>query len=206
MRETAGKLNRGWLTIIGILALLLGVVGILLASGAAAGIASATGTGFEPAGPGETALPENAQSIFAPPVAAVILSVVAVVVGLLALAWLLAQLPKLHQAGTFRLNSGDNADGMTSCEPDVLSDAVEADVEQLDGVQAASALLRGSASQPDLTLDVGIDPRADVRAVIEQIHSSVVPDFETAVGVPLSRNAVLINVSNRPARDKAAVV
>lgn len=205
MRETAGKLNRTWLALLGVVALFLGIVGILLASGAAANLASTLGLGVEPAAPGDRALPEGYESVFAPTVAAVIIAASAVLIGLLVLGWLLAQVPKRHQARTFRLHAEDGVDGQTNCEPRVLTDAVEADAEQLPGVNAATALLRGSASEPELNLDLKVDPRADLRSIITQIHATVAPNLETALETPLRKTAVLVNVSARRGNDKAAV-
>ncbi|RJT74878.1 alkaline shock response membrane anchor protein AmaP [Arthrobacter cheniae] len=206
MRETAGKLNRTWLAIIGLVSLLLGISCILLASGAALGIAAATGVGVQPADPSDRALPGGFQDIFATPLAAVIVAALGVLVGLLALGWLLAQVPKRNQARTFRLHTDDAVDGQTNCEPHVISDAVEADVQRISGVNTATALLRGSASQPELNLDVKVDPRADVRSIIDQIHATVTPNLETALETPLRKTAVLVNVTNRRSRDKTAVL
>lgn len=206
MRETAGKLNRTWLALLGIIVLLLGVLGLLLASGAAAGITAALGLGVQPASPGDRALPDGFQDIFVAPIAAIIITVLAIIVGLLGLGWLLAQVPKRNQARTFRLHQEDGADGQTNCEPAVLADAVEADAEQLPGVTAASALLRGSASQPELNLDLKVDPRADVRSIIDQIHATVAPNLEAALETPLRKTAILVNVSARRGNDKAAVL
>lgn len=206
MRETAGKLNRTWLALLGVLALLLGIAGILLASGAAANLASTLGLGVQPAAPGDRALPEGYESIFAPSIAAVIVVIAAVLIGLLALGWLLAQVPKRHQARTFRLHTEDSVNGQTNCEPRVLADAVEADAEQLPGVNAATVLLRGSASEPELNLDLKVDSRADLRSIITQIHTTVAPNLETALETPLRRTAVLVNVAARKGNDKAAVL
>ncbi|WP_049829323.1 hypothetical protein [Arthrobacter sp. RIT-PI-e] len=204
MRETAGTLNRTWLAIIGVVALLLGTAGILLASGTASGLASSVG--LEPPAPGDPALPENFQDVFVPDTAAAIVAVVAVVVGLLALVWLLAQVPRRNQARTFRLHADDAVDGRTTCEPRVMASAVESDVERIYGVISAAALLRGSASQPELTLDVKIDQRADVRSIIEQIHAEVAPNLETALETPLRRTAVLVNIGASRGNEKAAVL
>ncbi|MBG6218234.1 hypothetical protein IWX75_002715 [Arthrobacter sp. CAN_A6] len=206
MRETAGKLNRTWLAIVGLVSLLLGAAGLLLASGAASGLAASTGIGVQPATPSDQALPEGFEDIFATTLAAVIVAGLAIVVGLLVLGWLLAQVPKRNQARTFRLHSDDGVDGQTNCEPRVISDAVEVDVERIPGVNAATALLRGSASQPELNLDIKLDPRADVRSIVDQIHATVTPNLETALETPLRKTAVIVNVTNRRGSDKTAVL
>ncbi|MHA7145568.1 Asp23/Gls24 family envelope stress response protein [Arthrobacter sp. TmT3-37] len=206
MRHTAGGLNRTWLAIIGLVALLLGLAGILLASGAAATLTSTINPGLQPAGPQERILPDGFQDLFASNGAAILVTIAAVLVGLLALMWLLAQIPKRQQARTYRLHAEDAVDGRTRCEPRVIADAVEADVEGIYGVTGASALLRGSASQPELNLDVKVDPRSDIRDIIDQIHSHVAPNLETALETPLRKTAVLINVSASKANNKAVVL
>lgn len=206
MRHTAGGLNRTWLLIIGLVALLLGLTGILLASGTAASLTSAVNPGLQPAGPRKRILPEGFQDVFASNGAAILVTIAAVIVGLLALAWLLAQIPKRQQARTFRLHAEDAVDGRTRCEPRVIADAVETDVEGIYGVTGASALLRGSATQPELNLDVKVDPRSDIRDIIDQIHSLIAPNLETALETPLRRTAVLINVSAPKTNNKTVVL
>ncbi|WP_049830321.1 alkaline shock response membrane anchor protein AmaP [Arthrobacter sp. RIT-PI-e] len=204
MRETAGALNRTWLAIIGILVLLLGAAGVLLASGLASTLAS--GAGITTPAPADRALPENFQGVFVPDTAAIIVAVVAIILGLLALGWLLAQIPRRNQARTFRLHADDAADGRTTCEPRVVADAVESEVEQIHGVISAAVLLRGSASQPELTLDVKADQRADIRSIIEQVHTEVVPHLETALETPLRKTAVLMNIGTARNNDKTLVL
>lgn len=206
MRETAGKLNRTWLALLGIIVLLLGVLGILMAAGAAAGLVQSAGLGLQVAEPNDRALPDGFQNVFATPAAPIILAALAVIVGVLALAWLLAQVPKRRQARTFRLHAEDSTDGQTNCEPAVLAHAIESDTESIHGVTGASALLRGSASQPELNLDIKVDPRADVRSILDQIHATVAPNLETALETPLRKTAVLVNVASARSNDKAAVL
>jgi hypothetical protein len=206
MRETAGRLNRIWLATIGLASLLLGTAGILLASGAAGGLAAASGIGILPANAGDTILPEGFQQAFAAPAAAATVTAGSVVLGLLVLGWLLAQVPRRHEAHTFRLHSEDSVDGHTNCEPRVICDAVEADVQRIAGVNTSTALLRGSASQPELTLDVKVGPRADISSINYQIHATVIPNLETALETPLRKTAVLVNVTTRRSNEKAAVL
>ncbi|RJT75117.1 hypothetical protein D6T63_18195 [Arthrobacter cheniae] len=206
MRDTAGRLNRTWLAIIGLLVLLLGVAGLLLASGAAATVTESLNAGFTPTQPTDTAVPTGLRDVFAADAAPLILAVLAVLVGILALLWLLAQVPRRHGARTFRLRTDDGAAGYTRCEPEVLAEAVENHVQRLPGVTGANALLRGSATETDLNINVRVDDRTDLQDLLHRIHTDVAADLETALETPLRKLAVLITVGNRQRNDKTAVL
>lgn len=206
MRETAGRLNRTWLAIIGLLVLLLGAAGLLLASGGAATVTESLNAGFTPARPTDTAVPAGLRDIFAADAAPLILTALAVLAGILALLWLLAQVPRRHSARTFRLHTDDGAAGYTRCEPKVLSEAVENHVQRLSGVTAADALLRGSSTETDLTISVKVDDHADLQDLLNRIHADVAADLETALETPLRKVAVLITVGNRQRNDKTALL
>lgn len=206
MRQTAGRLNRTWLAIIGLLVLLLGAAGLLLASGAAVTVAEALNAGFTPARPSDTVIPAGFDDVVATTAAALVLTALSVLVGLLALLWLLAQVPRRRPARTFRLHTDDGAAGYTRCEPKVLAEAVENHVLRLPGVTGADALLRGSASEPDLNLTVRVDDRADLQDVLHLIHTDVAADLETALETSLRTLAVLITVGNQQRDDRTAVL
>jgi hypothetical protein len=70
---------------------------------------------------------------------------------LLGLAWLLPQLRRSNAAKAYRLQD-DAVLGLTVCHPDVLTAAVEDDVETLPGVTRAQAVIRGAVDAPELTL------------------------------------------------------
>lgn len=206
MRETAGKLNRTWLATIGLLTILAGTAGILLSSGLAGSLAESSGIGISPVDPNEQVFPVAPSEALNTPLAAIIVTVVAALVGLLALAWLSAQVPKRHQGDTFRLHGKQGSDGYTLCDPKVLASAVESEAEALLGVASASAILRGSANEPELNLDIKMDDRAKVQDVIDSVHRQIAPNLEAALEVPLRRVAVLLNVTRRPSGDKTAVI
>ena len=46
-------------------------------------------------------------------------------------------------------------------------------------------LVRGTPEEPDLTLKVTVNARADIRAVVDRIQQAVVPDLALALGNPL---------------------
>lgn len=206
MRETVGKLNRIWLAIIGVLMLIAGVVGILLASGIARSVADSNDFGFKPAGAEESVFPRPPFEVLGSPVAAATVLVVAAIIGLLALGWLISQIPRRHQAGTFRLQPKEGRGGYTQCDPKSLASAVETETAELPGVTSATALIRGSANQPELNLDLKVDDRADIQDIIHRISKNIAPNLESALEAPLLKIGVIFNVANRPSKDKVVLL
>ena len=78
---------------------------------------------------------------------------------------------------------------------DVLTDAVEAQVKSLPGVNGASAVLRGSAERPDLTLRVTADDRTDISGLLVRLHDQVAADLGDALDTRLSRFGVQVEVA-----------
>lgn len=191
MRAHAGTTNRVWLTILGLLCLAAGVWILLLASGV-------LGRPEEPvlAGPPETLT----GSQYAPVTALV----AGLLLGLLGLWWLLAQIPRRRAAGEFRLQE-DPARGITVCNPPVLAAAVESATERIPGVRGATALVRGTPEEPDLTLKVTVSARADIRAVVDRIQQAVVPDLALALGNPLNSLGIQVEVGTRAGSADSAV-
>ncbi len=205
MRQTASRLNRTWLTILGVLLLLAGAAGLLLGIGQAAPLLSTTGVGWTPPSTDRHLFGSATASAFGLTWVVLVTAVVAVVVGLLALLWLLAQIPRTNAAKPFRLHD-DARTGLTRVEADVLTRAVEAQVKNLPGVNGASAVLRGSAAQPDLTLRVTADDRTDIAALLERLHHEVAADLGDALDTRLHRLGVQVEVSaTKSGRDHITV-
>lgn len=193
MRHSAGRLNRTWLAIIGLILALAGTAWLMVATGIL-----------------DTLLPAGLRSpeASAPPVAADpaslgsnqtvhgILIGAGVVLVLLALAWLAAQVPKRHQAGRYRIQQ-DASTGLTTLQPDVLQNAVNTEIESIPDVLHANSVLRGSASSPDLTIKVTLSSRADTQQVLTAIRKEAVEHFTTSLGAPLSRLAVEVDMETR---------
>jgi hypothetical protein len=194
MRQTASRLNRTWLTILGVLLLLVGAAGVLVSAGQAAPLLRSTGLGWTP--------PQTDRHLFGSATAdalaltwvVLLIALVAVVVGLLGLFWLLAQIPRTNAAKPFRLHD-DARTGLTRVDADVLARAVETQVKNLPGVSGASAVLRGSAAQPDLTLRVTADDQTDIAGLLERLHDQVAADLGDALDTRLHRLGVQVEVS-----------
>lgn len=189
MRQTAGTLNRTWLMILGILALAAGIALLLQAAGTLHTLANTP-----PAG--DKVIAGDLHSFFVQPWVVGLLLVLGVLIGVLALLWIIAQIPRKNAADTYRLHSG-GAEGRTLCDPSVLARAVEEQVNTLPGVVTSSALLRGTADDADLTLKVTVNDRADVRDLLRRLETSTLADLSTALEAPLQRRRLQIDVSGR---------
>ncbi|WP_375423018.1 hypothetical protein [uncultured Friedmanniella sp.] len=193
MRQTATALNRAWLSVVGLLTLLSGLAVVLIGTGLLAPLAAAARL--------EVSRPRPADRLFGAATAsalgltwvALLIAVLGVVVALLGLAWLVAQVPRTNSAKPFRLHD-DTAGGLTSCAPAVLADAVEAQIATLPDVQEASAVIRGTAQQPELTVKVTATDQADVPRLLEALQTQVATDLGGALDTRLARLGVQIEI------------
>jgi hypothetical protein len=192
MRQHAGALNRTWLVILGILALAGGVLILLIASGTLHAMNPTTVAAESPV------VTRDLHTAFGLASAAAIVMVAGVVLGTLGLLWILAQIPRRNTADRYRLHK-DPASGTTVCETSVLGSAVENQINTLPGVVGSSALLRGTATEPDLTMKVTVTNRADIQDVLHRINTKVIPDLSTALETPLRQTGIQLEVSGRNA-------
>jgi hypothetical protein len=192
MRQHAGALNRTCLVILGILVLAGGVLILLMASGTLHAMSPATVAAESPVVTGDL------HTVFGPASATAIVLVAGVVTGALGFSWILAQIPRRNPADRYRLHQ-DPASGTTLCEASVLASAVENQINTLPGIVGSSALLRGTAMDPDLTMKVTVNNRADIQDVLHSINTRVIPDLSTALETPLRRTGIQLEVSGRNA-------
>lgn len=190
MRQTAGTLNRTWLAILGILALAAGTALLLQATGT---LQTLAGTPPE----GQKVITGNLPAFSAQPWTIAALLVLAVIIGVLATVWIIAQIPRKNTADTYRLHA-DGHQGRTTCGPSVIASAVEDQMNTLPGVVSSSALLRGTATEPDLTMKITVNDRADIRELLRRVETTTLPDLVRTLEVPLQRCRVQIDVSGRP--------
>lgn len=189
MRQSAGTLNRTWLTILGLLAIIGGAALILQATGT---LHSLTDT----APSGDSVVTGDLHTVFAPSWVVAVMLAVGLILGVLGLLWMIAQIPRKNTAGAYRLHE-DGGQGFTTCDPSVLATAVETQIDTLPGVVTSSALLRGTAKAPDLTLKVTVNDRTDIQGLIHLIQTTTLPELSTALEVPLRRSRLQIEVSGK---------
>ena len=202
MRQRSGLLNRALLAVIGLVVLLAGIVAALIALGLLARITTAIGIGLGVPVTSSKVLGPGVGAFFDQPVAVGLLGVI---LGVIGLAWLMAQIPRTNAAKPFRLQD-DAARGLTICRADVLTDAVEADAEHLLGVVDASAVLRGTARQPELTLKVTVNDRTDIQRLLHSLQAETAARLVSAMETPLKHLAVQVHVTtSRPTADQITI-
>lgn len=193
MRQLAGGLNRGWLAVIGIVLLVVGVAGTLATTGVLGQLIAAAGVRWSGPAGGSPVVDGGAAGLLAQPVAVVALAVLGVILGVLGLAWLLAQIPRTNAAQPYRLHD-DAVTGLTVCPPDVLATAVADDIKSYAGVNAASAVLRGTSGAPELTVKVSADDRTDLRSLLTAIRTQAAANLSTALDAPLAHLGVQLDI------------
>lgn len=193
MRQTAARLNRAWLGVIGLLLVLGGLTVVLVGLGQLAAIGAAAGLSVDGPAPADRLAGTATTAALGVTWVIVVLAAVGVLLAVLALAWLVAQVPRTNRAKPFRLH--DTAtDGLTRCAPDVLSDAVEAQLKALPDVQDASAVIRGTRQDPDLTLRVTASDRADLPRLLNTVQTRIAGDLGGALDTRLARLGVQVEI------------
>jgi uncharacterized membrane protein len=177
----ADRTNRFMLSLIGLIALVLGVGGLLAAGGV-------FGRTFQ-----HKQLVANGFSRYFgrhgvwlwPAVAAVTLVLV-----LLALLWLLRLLLSTDRTSRVAIatkgkkrQKGETS-GRTTMTATALSQAVVAEIETYHGVTSAKARMLGDQSNPTLAIEVSASRRAELRPLIERIESQAIGHARTALERP----------------------
>lgn len=121
--------------------------------------------------------------------------VVAVVVGLLALRWLLAQAQRKAKTGTWRLEADPTAGSTSLAAQDAVAPLVD-EIEGYPGVHRASARLAGTASRPRLYLTVGTEDAADITEVRRRIDTEAVVRLRQALDLPTLPAEVLFRLDD----------
>ena len=152
-----------------------------------------TAFGVLPLLPAEQPLTPSSLSL--PTWAAYVTIVVAVVVGLLALRWLLAQTQRRAKTGTWRLEDDPAAGSTSLAAQDAVAPLVD-EVEGYPGVHRATARLAGTAQRPTLYLTVGTEDAADVTEVRRRIDSEAVVRLRRALDLPALPAEVLFRLDD----------
>lgn len=195
MRQFAAGVNRFWLAITGLVLLIGGLTATAMSTGWWLPATAAAGLPINGPQSTSTVSGPDAEAFLSQTTGAVVVLASGIILGVLGLIWLLAQIPRVNAAKPLRLH--DNAaSGTTVCPPKVLTDAVTAELGAVTGVSAASAVLRGSARRPELTVRVTAHDRTDLQRLLATIHDDVAGHLATALEVPLHRLAVQIDITS----------
>lgn len=112
---------------------------------------------------------------------AVLLLAAGVLLLVLAVSWLIKQLPRVSRAGTLKL-AGDPATGVTLMQPQVLENALKNLAEEHPAVRNAQVQLQGSATAPGLEMRVMVEPWARLPEISQALDDSIVPAVHTVLG------------------------
>lgn len=205
MRQHAAGLNRFWISVVGLVLLLAGAAGLVIATGQLAPLGRAVGLDLDRPSPDRKVFGSATASAFGLSWVVLVVAVVGAVLALLGLAWLIAQVPRTNAARPLRLED-DSEHGLTRCAPGVVTDAVEAQIADLPGVESVSAVLRGDAARPDLTVKVTAGDRSDIGRLLQQIEAGPVRDLGDALDAQVRRLGVQVEVgSSARRRDRITV-
>ena len=129
--------------------------------------------------------------------------VVAVVIGLAALRWLIAQLPRRRRAAPWRLTAHPDR-GVTTMLSEVAAGPMAAEVAAYPGVSGATAKLTGPPRSPELYLHVRTEYDTDLIALRQQIEAEALPRLRAALELEQLPCAVLITPTGARPRTRTA--
>ncbi|WP_433802179.1 hypothetical protein [Actinomycetospora sp. CA-084318] len=156
---------------------LLAVIGILLI--AAALLAAGISTGQLPLVPTTSAVVPSASL---PSWAAWVVAVVGIVVGLLALRWLIAQARRRPIGSAWSAEAAGPVGGRTAASSSVIADALCDDLVAHPAIADATARLTAPAPRPALYVELAVDAQADATAARAHLEQHALPRLRTALG------------------------
>ncbi|QUQ68685.1 alkaline shock response membrane anchor protein AmaP [Kutzneria sp. CA-103260] len=177
------RLNRTLLALLGL---------VLLAAGAVATVAHFERIG--PLEPGSPVLPAIGQPPAWTPTA---VGAAGVLLGLLALRWLLAQFDRGLKAHTWQ-HTEDS--GATRYRPTIAITPFEDEVTALPGVRSAAADLGGTRDAPTLSVVVTAEPNTDLREIRQSLAADVVPRLRQALDLEVIAATVEFRFSTTTVR------
>ena len=180
------RLNRTVLALLAVLLLGAAVFTLGVAFGVLARL------GFDRPDPGTPLTP---AAVSVPTWASYVAVVAAVIVGLLALRWLLAQTIRKPATGTWRLEE-DPRSGVTRLDAQTAAAPLVAEIEAYPGVHRASARLSGTAARPVLHLVIGTEDAADITKLRRRIDAEALPRLRQALDLPALPADLLIRLDD----------
>jgi hypothetical protein len=166
------RLNRTVLALLGLLCLAAGGVVLLIGTGLLGGL-----------------LPVPADAPLLPPGLVLpgwgpwAVVAAAIIVGLLALRWLIAQTIRGPASSDWQL-SPDITTGTTHIDSDTAARPLADEIEDYPGVRSATARLTGPHQHPHLYLRVSADDHADISDLRRRIDDDAIPRLTQALNLP----------------------
>lgn len=170
------RLNRTLLALIGVLLVVSGLLLLAVGTGLWNRLSPVPADWLAPAAPLPTT---GSLPAWAPWVAAA----AAVLIGLLALRWLIAQALRRPAGSDWQL-APDTSRGATHLDSITAAQPLAEEIEDLPGVQKATARLVGPRRQPHLYLQITADDRADLSDLRHRIDNDVLPRLIQALDLP----------------------
>lgn len=118
-----------------------------------------------------------------------VVAAAAVIVGLLALRWLLVQ-PRIDRVRRLRPDADLEQHGRTAMASSVLTDAVEDDIDALPGVARSRVIVTGATDAPELVVRVAAKQAAD----LAEMHRRVVTEAVASARIALDDETVPVQV------------
>lgn len=178
---------------------LLAVIGIVLI--AAALLAAGISTGQLPLIASNTAVVPTASL---PSWAAWVVAVAGVVVGLLALRWLIAQARRRPAGSPWSAESAGPVEGRTTASSSVIADALCDDLTAHPAIADATARLTAPGPRPTLYVELAVDAEADAAAARAHLEQHALPRLRTALGADTLPTQLLLR-TGRGGRDERRV-
>jgi hypothetical protein len=168
------RLNRTVLALLGLLCLAAGGVVLLVGTGLLGELLPVPAAADSPLLPPGLLLPQWG------PLAG---AAAAVVIGLLALRWLIAQTIRRPASIGWQL-SPDTTTGTTHIDSDTAARPLADEIEDYPGVRSATAHLTGPRQRPHLYLRVSADDHADISDLRRRIDDDAIPHLTRALSLP----------------------
>lgn len=166
------RLNRTVLALLGLLCLAAGGLVLLVGTGLLAGLL-----------PAPADAPLLPPGLVLPGWGSAAVAAVAIVIGLLALRWLIAQTIRRPASSNWQLSS-DTTTGTTHIDSDTAARPLADEIEDYPGVRSATAHLTGPRQHPRLYLRVSADDHADISDLRRRIGADAIPHLAQALNLP----------------------
>lgn len=186
--KTAGPRNRFWLIVVGVLLLIAGLAGLGLGTATLAHLSSSN-SWFA------AAIPKASRHVFgnAHPTSllatmwpTVLVTIIAIIIGLLGLTWLSAQIPKPSRSPTLQLHD-DARTGTITIPASTLAGTLEQRISRLDGVADSTITISGTADHPDTAARLTITPQTEIADLLTQTRDQITADLNAALETPPER-------------------
>jgi hypothetical protein len=119
----------------------------------------------------------------------------AIIIGLLALRWLIAQPTRRPASSNWQL-SPDTRTGTTHIDSNAAARPLADEIEDYPGVRSATARLTGPHQHPHLYLRVSADDHTDISDLRRRIDDDAIPRLTHALNLPAMPADMLLRLVN----------